>query len=148
MLIRAAVADDIPALVALDSIASHDARRREAIADWVARSECHVAIGDDGSPAGYVALTRSFFRSPFIEMLQVKSSERRRGFGQALIEFCIAEVPVDAKLWTSTNQSNMPTQALLPQLGFIRCGMFEHLDPGDPELIYVRFPHGATAPTG
>jgi len=30
--------------------------------------------------------------------------------------------------------------AMLPQLGFVYCGMFEHLDPGDPELIYVRFP--------
>jgi len=140
VLIRVATTADVPALIALDAIASHDVPRRDAIADWVARDQCHVAIGIDGTPAGYVALTRSFFRSPFIEMLQVKPSERRRGMARALVQHCIALMRGDAKLWTSTNQSNGPMQALLPQLGFVYCGMFEHLDPGDPELIYVRFP--------
>ena len=140
MLIHVATTADIPALVDLDAIASHDPPRRRAIAEWVARGECHVAAGNDSEPAGYVALTRSFFRSPFIEMLQVKRSERRRGIARALLQHCIAGTPADAKLWTSTDQSNSPMQALLPQLGFIQCGMFEHLDPGDPELIYVRFP--------
>ena len=140
MLIRVATTADIAALVALDAIACHDAPRREAIAEWVARGECQVAVGNDEAPAGYVALTRSFFRSPFIEMLQVKRSERRRGVARALMQHCIATTPGHAKLWTSTNQSNTPMQTLLPQLGFVPCGMFEHLDPGDPELIYVRLP--------
>ena len=89
-----------------------------------------------------MALTRSFFRSPFIEMLQVDKTARRAGLGRALISRCIALTPADQKLWTSTNQSNTPMQALLPQLGFVRTGMFEHLDPGDPELIYLRWPSG------
>jgi len=138
--IRPAVAGDLAALVALDAIAASDAARREAIADWIRLGQCHVAVGDDGQPAGYVALTRSFFRSPFIEMLQVAKPARRRGIGRNLVRHCIDLTPAEQKLWTSTNQSNTPMQALLPRLGFIRCGMFEHLDPGDPELIYLRWP--------
>lgn len=138
--IRPAVAGDVSALVGLDVIAARDAARREAIIDWTGSGLCHVAVGGDGVPLGFVALTRSFFRSPFIEMLQVASSARRRGIGRTLVSHCIGLTPPDQKLWTSTNQSNTPMQALLPQLEFVYAGRFEHLDPGDPELIYLRWP--------
>lgn len=140
--IRRGVAGDLEALIALDAIASHDMPRREAIAEWIAAGQCHVAIDDDGAALGYVALTTSFFRSPFIEMLQVGTAARRRGIGRDLVRHCIDLTPREQKLWTSTNQSNTPMQALLPQLGFVYTGMFEHLDPGDPELIYLRWPGG------
>ena len=140
--IRPAVPGDATALIGLDAIAARNAPRQEAIAEWTAAGQCHVAVSDDGEPLGYVALTRSFFRSPFIEMLQVAKSARRRGVGRDLVSYCIGLTPPDQKLWTSTNQSNIPMQALLPQLGFVRCGIFEHLDPGDPELIYLRWPGG------
>ena len=143
--IRPAVAGDLTALVALDAIAASDLARQEAIADWMASSQCHVAVDAGDLPIGYVALTRSFFRSPFIEMLQVAKAARRQGIGRQLVKHCIGLTPADKKLWTSTNQSNTPMQALLPQLGFVPCGMFEHLDPGDPELIYLRWPEGQAA---
>jgi ribosomal protein S18 acetylase RimI-like enzyme len=138
--IRPATAADVDALIALDAIASSNADRREAIADWVSLGQCHVAVAADDSPIGYVALTTSFFRSPFIEMLQVDRAARRQGIGRTLVLHCVALTPADRKLWTSTNESNLPMQALLPQLGFEMCGRFEHLDPGDPELIYLRWP--------
>ena len=137
--ISPATPDDLAALVALDPIARHSIERRDAIAEWIGLGQCHVARLD-GRPAGYVALTRSFFRSPFIEMLMVAEWARRRGTGRALVAHCIGLLPAGEKLWTSTNQSNTPMQALLPQLGFVRTGMFEHLDEGDPELIYLRWP--------
>jgi ribosomal protein S18 acetylase RimI-like enzyme len=119
-------------------IAPAGTERREAIAEWVAAGQCHV-LWQKGMAAGYVVLTRGFFRSPFIEMLVVSPLARRQGIGRALVEHCIGLVPPGEKLWTSTNQSNTPMQALLPQLGFARTGMFEHLDEGDPELIYLRW---------
>jgi GNAT superfamily N-acetyltransferase len=125
-------------LDAVIGIAPAGAERREAIAEWVQAGQCYVAW-QDGAAVGYTAFTRSFFRSPFIEMLVVSPLTRRQGIGRALIEHCIGLVPPDAKLWTSTNQSNLPMQALLPQLGFVRTGMFEHLDEGDPELIYLHW---------
>jgi L-asparagine transporter-like permease len=43
------------------------------------------------------------------------------------------------KLFTSTNVSNLPMQALLATSGFVLSGIVHNLDPGDPELVYVRF---------
>ena len=134
--IRLATAADIDAVV---GIAPAGAERREAIAEWVQAGETHIAWRD-GFAAGYVVFTGSFFRSPFIELLVVAPAARRQGVGRALIEHCIALTPPDQKLWTSTNESNTPMRNLLPQLGFIQTGMFEHLDPGDPELIFLCWP--------
>lgn len=137
--IRPATTADVDALIAIDHIAIHSADRRDAIAEWVTLGQCHLAERD-GAVAGYVALTRSFFRSPFIEMLIVAGLYRRQGIGRTLIEHCIMLTPADRKLWTSTNESNTPMRALLPQLGFEQTGLFEHLDEGDPELIFLRWP--------
>lgn len=137
--IRPATTADIDALIATDHVATHSADRRAAIAEWTALGQCHLAARD-GAIIGYVALTRSFFRSPFIEMLMVAPTARRQGIGRALIEHCIALTPPSEKLWTSTNESNAPMRALLPRLGFEQAGQFEHLDEGDPELIFLRWP--------
>lgn len=142
--IRPATAADIDALIAIDHVATRSADRRDAIAEWVALGQCHLAERD-GIVAGYVALTRSFFRSPFVEMLMVGPASRRTGIGRALIEHCIALTPPNEKLWTSTNESNAPMRALLPQLAFKQTGMFEYLDEGDPELIFLRWPTHAEA---
>ena len=137
--IRIAAPADIDAVI---GIAPAGDERREAIAEWVHAGQCHVAW-QDGAALGYAAFTRSFFRSPFIEMLVVSPRARRQGIGRSLVEHCIALTPPGEKLWTSTNESNLPMRTMLPQLGFVRTGMFEHLDPGDPELIYLRWPSGA-----
>jgi len=142
--IRPAIAADTVALITIDHIATNSAERRQAIADWVALGQCHLAERD-GAVAGYVALTHSFFRSPFIEMLIVDAAFRRQGIGRTLIEHCISLTPADQKLWTSTNESNSPMRALLPQLGFEQTGRFEHLDDGDPELIFLRWPSAASS---
>ena len=136
--IALATPDDLAALIAFDTVAPHSQDRRDAIAEWIGLGQCHIARLD-ARPAGYVAFTRSFFRSPFIEMLMVAERARRRGVARALVGHCIALTPPDTRLWTSTNLSNIPMQALLSRLGFVRTGQFEHLDPGDSELIYLRW---------
>lgn len=136
--IERATEADLTALTDLDPIARRSADRREAIADWIAHGQCHVARLD-GRAVGYVAFTRTFFRSPFIEMLMVAETARRQGIGRALVEHCMGLVPPDQKLWTSTNESNTPMRALLPQLGFVYTGQFAGLDEGDPERIYLRW---------
>lgn len=135
--IERATEADLAALIALDPIARRSADRRDAIAEWIAHGQCYVARLD-GHAAGYVAFTRTFFRSPFIEMLMVAETARRQGIGRALILHCIGLVPTGEKLWTSTNESNTPMRVLLPTLGFAHTGQFEGLDEGDPELIYLR----------
>lgn len=133
--IRRASAAEIDTVI---GIAPAGTERREAIAEWVQAGECHIAWQDDFA-AGCVVLTRSFFRSPFIEMLVVSPSARRQGIGRALVEHCITLIPPGQKLWTSTNESNAPMRAMLPQLGFVYTGQFAGLDEGDPELIYLRW---------
>ncbi len=44
------------------------------------------------------------------------------------------------RVWTSTNESNAPMRALLGSAGFVESGRVDNLDPGDPELIFVRLP--------
>jgi ribosomal protein S18 acetylase RimI-like enzyme len=98
-----------------------------------------------GAPAGYAIVSRRFFSRPFIELLAVAPDFRRAGVGGALLEACAAAFPGES-LFTSTNQSNGPMQALLAKTGFEPSGVIENLDPGDPELIYVR--HKAPLPAG
>jgi GNAT superfamily N-acetyltransferase len=90
-----------------------------------------------GAPAGYAIVSRRFFSRPFIELLAVAPDFRRAGVGGALLEACVAAIPGES-LFTSTNQSNSPMQALLAKTGFEPSGVIENLDPGDPELVYVR----------
>lgn len=140
--IRLARTADIPAVVALDTIAAFNEERREAISAWVAALQCHVAV-DGNRILGYLALTRSFFRSPFIEMLMVAAAARRTGVGRFLVMRAIELTGGDEKLWASTNASNAPMRTLLEDLGFVASGVVENLDPGDPERIYLHWPAGA-----
>ena len=91
------------------------------------------------APAGYAIVSRRFFSRPFIELLAVAPDFRRAGVGGALLEACSAAFAGEI-LFTSTNQSNRPMQALLAKTGFAPSGVIENLDPGDPELVYVRLP--------
>jgi len=42
------------------------------------------------------------------------------------------------KLFSSTNRSNLPMQALLLKTGFAESGIVYNLDAGDPEVIYYQ----------
>ena len=132
---RAAQESDTPQLVAFDTMARTSPQRVESINSWVRSGECVVAELETES-VGYAALTHNFFKQGFVEMLQVHPDFRRRGVGTALMrrmwDLCDTE-----KLWTSTNLSNRPMQALLESLGYEFAGVINHLDEGDPELIYM-----------
>ena len=43
-----------------------------------------------------------------------------------------------AKLFTSTNQSNAAMHAFCAAAGFVRSGVIENLDDGDPEIVYFK----------
>jgi RimJ/RimL family protein N-acetyltransferase len=43
------------------------------------------------------------------------------------------------RVFTSTNESNAPMRALLAQCGYKPIGSIDNLDPGDPELVFVKF---------
>lgn len=137
--IRSAAEADIAALVALDSYAPGDPHRAEEIAHWVRAGQCHLAERD-GLPLGYLALTRSFFGRPFVDLLMVGAAARRQGVGRALMEHAKSLVPEGEPLWTSTQQSNWAMFDLLTEAGFLVTGAVERLDPGEVEVIFACFP--------
>jgi len=132
--IRAAVCADLPALIALDSVAADDRRRAVQIGQWLADGHMHVAELDD-TVAGYRVQHRHFFGEAFIEMLMVAAPLRGHGVGSALLLHATS-CSAGARLFTSTNQSNANMQRLLAAAGFQQCGIVHGLDEGDPELIY------------
>lgn len=134
LVIRPAGPGDILPLQRLDSVVPDDPGRASAIAQWVESGACLCAT-KDGVPVGYAVTGLHFFGQPILEMLMVGRSCRGQGIGRQLALQAIAETAGPA-LWASTNQSNLPMQGLLAELGFVRSGFIEGLDEGDPELIY------------
>jgi GNAT superfamily N-acetyltransferase len=132
---RRANSADIPTLSALNPRLARDghetARLLRALADG------NVLVADvDGRVAGFVAFDYMFFDRGFINYLTVHAEHRRHGIGTALMR-AAADTCTTHDVFTSTNQSNGPMQALLAKLGYTRCGQADQLDPGDPEWFYV-----------
>lgn len=133
---RLARIDDVPSICAFDHVAQMEQDRRQFIRKSVADGIAHIAL-IDGVIAGYMVLEHSFFARGFIAMLYVHPDHRRIGVGTTLIRLAESLCKSD-RIFTSTNQSNRPMQALLDKLGYTRSGMVDDLDPGDPELFYSR----------
>lgn len=138
--IRPAVEADAAPIFAFDLVAQEDPGRREYIHLVIAAGRCHVAVEED-VVQGYVVFDHSFFAQGFVELLYVTPDARRRGVGRALMRYVegLCQTP---KLFTSTNLSNHPMQALLARAGYKLSGAIHDLDEGDPELIYVKYLRG------
>ncbi len=134
--IRTAVADDLDWLLATDPVAASDERRSRFLRSGLADGRCEIACVRE-QRAGFAVWHRQFFSRPFLALLVVDSAFRRRGIGTALIRHVIARIGAGDDFFTSTNASNRAAQRLFDQLGFVRSGTIEHIDPGDPEWIYV-----------
>lgn len=127
---------DIQNLIALDKSATTESGRSGQIRDWVAVRQCHMAFRE-GEPVGFIVYNRAFFHRPFIERVMVAEAFRRQGIGRTLVDHACT-VWRREPVWTSTNQSNAPMQALLKGAGFIESGKIDNLDPNDPELVFMR----------
>jgi len=134
--IRRASGGDIEAMWSFNQVAQRDERRREFIAEAVRAGQACVAVVGS-AVAGFVILEYTFFQCGFVSLLYVHPDFRRQGVGAALMRH-IERICKTPKLFTSTNQSNHHMQALLEKLGYVRSGMIENLDVGDPELVYFK----------
>lgn len=141
MIVERATEDDLAGVIAVDA-AHMGTARAEFLTEAVRQRQCYVArAGWD--IVGYAVLTRHFFEQYFIELVVVHPQHRRKGIAQALIQHIGRIVPTE-KLFTSTNQSNAPMQALCERLGFVKSGWIDNLDDGDPEIVYFKaLPHRA-----
>jgi RimJ/RimL family protein N-acetyltransferase len=82
-------------------------------------------------------VTRHFYGFPFVDLVHVAEAQRRSGAGSALMAHCEQVHDAD-RIFTSTNESNEPMRALLAKAAWRPAGVVHYLDPGDPELIFVK----------
>ncbi len=134
--IRQAQASDVSAICSFDHVARREESRREFVRASVASGLAWVAVVD-GAVAGYAVLEHTFYSQGFISMLYVHADHRRNGLGSALVSH-LESVCRTEKLFTSTNESNHPMQSLLRKGGYVRSGVIDNLDEGDPELVYFK----------
>jgi ribosomal protein S18 acetylase RimI-like enzyme len=134
--LRPARANDVATLVHLDPIAQKRTTRVEFIRSSVYSGNCILAV-EGTEVVAYAVLDYTFFGQGYISMLYVHPNHRRRSVGTQLMRSLEASCTTE-KLFTSTNRSNAPMQALLPKLGFVASGTVENLDEDDPELIYFK----------
>jgi ribosomal protein S18 acetylase RimI-like enzyme len=138
--VRRAIPGDIESLLQIDPVAGIDDSRQKYIARAVRAAECWVVCekNDPGAPIGYGCLDRSFFGEWFIPLVVVSSEIRRSGAGRQIVSYMERHSSAE-KIFTSTNLSNLPMRRLLEGLGYRHSGVVENLDPGDPELVFVKF---------
>ena len=134
--IRRAVLADIPRLYVLDHVARDDADRRSSI-DRAIREARSWVIEQDDLVLGYGIISHEFFGRSFLDLIYVEEQSRGQGLGPKLIE-ALEQQSKSPSLFTSTNQSNLHMQHVLEGLGYEPSGIIDNLDPGDPELVYVK----------
>ncbi|MGE3867731.1 MAG: GNAT family N-acetyltransferase, partial [Hyphomonadaceae bacterium] len=134
---RLAAQSDLPEIFALDAAASQDAHRRNVISTGAVAGMCWVG-GRHAEIDGYIVAQRGgFFGRDFLALLWVAPAARRAGLASALMGE-VERTCAGSQLFTSTNESNAPMQTLLRKHGYLAAGVVSQLDPGDPELVFVK----------
>lgn len=137
IIVRPTIESDLPALFVLDHLAAQGIdERREVIRVAMERQESMTALYGE-MVAGYAILDYTFFGHGFIPLVYVHAEYRRHKIGQALLGH-LEKACKTPKLFTSTNMSNVPMQALLNRQGYQLSGVIHNLDEGDPELVYFK----------
>jgi len=142
--VEKATEEALESIWALDPMVLGNSSRKDFLARAVRDGQCLLArIGD--TMVGFGVLEQTFYEQGFISLLIVHPDHRRCGVATALIRHIESICPTE-KLFTSTNESNFIAQRVFETLGFARSGYIEHLDEGDPEIIYFkRLGSGRTA---
>jgi GNAT superfamily N-acetyltransferase len=136
--IRPATAVDLVSVLHLDPLAvAGDRARADLLRRCVAVGECHVHL-TGGVVTGFVVRRPGhFFGRDFVELLLVDPAARRAGVGAALLRYAL-DTALSARVFTSTNASNAPMQALLRAEQWSFSGQLDGLDEGDPELFFYK----------
>lgn len=134
--IKHADSSDAAAIKALDTIVPIDVTRAEFIECWLRDDEVLVAELD-GQIVGYGVFNHAFFHQGQVEMLMIHADFRGRRIGEYILK-ALEELCDTPKFYVTTNLSNTRMQKLLTRLEFRLGGYIHELDPGDPELVYVK----------
>jgi GNAT superfamily N-acetyltransferase len=131
-----AAISDLSILSKIDSMVIGSENRKPKIEQYILNEQCVVASINRES-VGYACYDTTFFECCFIQLVIVNPNFRRLGIAGALIRY-IEEHSPTPKLFTSTNESNTIMQQVCLSLGFVRSGIIENLDDGDPEWVYFK----------
>ncbi|SCY05566.1 MULTISPECIES: GNAT family N-acetyltransferase [unclassified Lysinibacillus] len=134
--IKEARMEHLQALCTIDQKVIGDASRTEEIQQAIEEKRCLLYQSTDNI-AGFLLFTNDFFGYSFISLVIVKPSDRRKGVASALMK-AYMQMAKTSKVFSSTNQSNKRMQQLFHNLGFVKSGVIDNLDEGDPEIIYMK----------
>ncbi|KEK10967.1 GNAT family N-acetyltransferase [Lysinibacillus fusiformis] len=134
--IKVAGLEHLQTLCAIDREVIGNASRSDEIQQAIEEKRCLLHHFADGI-TGFLISTEDFFGYDFISLVIVKPSARRKGIASALINAYV-KTSKTVKVFSSTNQSNTSMQHVFQTLGFVKSGVINNLDDGDPEIIYVK----------
>lgn len=135
-MIRPATKEDLAQIEDLDHEMRGSSARQDAAVRAIEQGRALVVESGD-SVIGYGIVHHEFYGRTFIDMVYLAEEARNRGWGQQLLS-ALEGLAVSAQIFTSTNESNRHMQHVLDKAGYHRVGRIEELDPGDPEIIYVK----------
>ncbi|QWU47307.1 GNAT family N-acetyltransferase [Bacillus sp. NP247] len=126
--------DDLDSILHIDVAVIGDDSRRNYIKHAIDEGNCIIAK-EDNSISGFLTYDTNFFGSTFLSLIIVSPTKRRQGHASSLISYMLRHFPTQ-KIFSSTNESNTNMQKVFKANGFMRSGMIENLDEGDPEIIF------------
>ena len=133
---RTATLEDLAYCLTADAFVGVNIDRTKHMQSALADGGCFVG-GRFQDPQGVLISGEMFFNRPFVSLLMVEEHARRCALASALMTAAEARYS-GRQMFTSTNQSNLPMQTLLQRRGYLLAGVAFYLDPGDPELIFVK----------
>ncbi|MGG0720680.1 N-acetyltransferase family protein [Bacillus mycoides] len=126
--------DDLDSIVHIDIDVIGDDSRRNYIKHAIDEGKCIIAK-EDNSISGFLTYDTNFFGCTFLSLIIVSPTKRRQGHASSLISYMLNNSPTQ-KIFSSANESNTNMQKVFKANGFMRSGMIENLDEGDPEIIF------------
>ncbi|MCP8971028.1 GNAT family N-acetyltransferase [Ectobacillus ponti] len=134
--VRVATLQDLEDIAGMDALVMGDRSREEKLRKAIQENRCLLAQRE-GRAAGFLVYHQHFFEQAFMDLVIVHPAMRRQGVARALMEYmercCLTE-----KLFSSTNQSNEEMQQVFRSLQYVESGYVDHLDEGDPELVFFK----------
>ena len=136
MRLRKATQEDAAKIVSIDPMARTSSQRQQLLREAIATDTCWIALlGHDVT--AYAILNYSFFCHGFIPLVYVGYRYRRQGTALKLMRRLECECHA-AKLFTSTNRSNLPMRGLLAKLRYREVGSIDGLDEDDAEVFHLK----------
>jgi GNAT superfamily N-acetyltransferase len=134
--VRRANSQDFEAILECNANSSiQNGQRIEQISTGIKDGRC-LAWEKSGLTSGFVTwVENTFFHADFIDLLVVSTSMRRLGIGRQLLSSAVHSSK-NHRVWTSTNNSNLPMRGLLTEEGWNLSGILTGFDAGDDELVF------------